>query len=216
MSTQAHKFCIECGAALRAKVKFCESCGTPVDAGASPDPSAAPAPASTEERLVGQMPCEWIRDKKGLFGGLKTRQGNLLITDRRIAFLHDVGDSISEEIGEDEWVESQATQRGLSWREVVRDYDWFSGAGRRFVGVAVDTLIAENGENWQTPLSRLVCAKVFLGSEDETDQMTIEVERAAPLRFFPFRASGETAAGWMRELLGADRSEITNQKLIRS
>lgn len=220
MSVNAPKSCKECGSGLRPGVKFCEACGSPVPGGKGPggtamaDPEPVPRSASTEERLIGQMPCDWITEKKGIFGGFKTRQGNLLITNRRLVFLHETMDSNAEEMAEDERVDREATRRGQTLREFVRNYDWFSGSGSRFVGVPVAALISEDSGNWEIPVDRLMGTRVFLGGDDDAEEVLMEVEGATPLKFRAFRASAESVAGWMTEVLGRDRVEMANQKLI--
>lgn len=203
-------FCTQCGAALRPGVKFCEACGNRVGTGDTLGESMAPSDPvahvnSTDigERLIGQMPCAWILDKKGLFGGQKTRQGNLLITNRRLVFLHETSQSNDEEVFEDERLDDEARKRGIELRELVRDYDWFGGPGKRFLESPVDELLGENRDNWEVPVGRVREVAMWPSQEDSPDQLQLRIEGDSPRSFLVFRAAIDAVAGWLRPILGA-------------
>lgn len=111
MSASPPEFCTQCGALLGLGVRFCEGCGCRVEvpgpdlghgAGSAKLPQVAPALSGHaagaslganggsrwgDERLIGQMPCAWQTGEKGLFGGAKSRQGNLIINPQRLIFV---------------------------------------------------------------------------------------------------------------------------------
>ncbi len=218
MSASSAKFCTGCGAALRPGVKFCESCGTRVETGGDEVTSSAPAPGaffeSGEERLVGQVPCAWVLEKKGFFGGHKTRQGNLLITNRRLVFLHETSKSNDEEVYEDERLEEEARKRGIELRELVRDYDWFGGPGKRFVDSPVDELLRENRDNWEVTLDQVNRARLWLSPDDCPEQLEVEDGETSPHRFQIYRAAGEAVEGWLGSLLGPGRFQTSTDELF--
>jgi hypothetical protein len=111
--------------------------------------------------LIGQAPCEWITGGRGLLGGRKTMQGNLVITDQRILFIRETDESNTEEMAEDERISEEADQRECTLRELVRGYDWFGGPGRRFREVPLDELLGEDRKNWALPLNRIAGVQVF-------------------------------------------------------
>ena len=167
-----------------------------------------------EERLIGQMPCAWVLEKKGFFGGHKTRQGNVLITNRRLVFLHETSKSNDEEVYEDERLEEEARQRGIELRELVRDYDWLGGPATRFVDSPVDELLSENRDNWEVALDQVDRARLWLSSDDCPEQLEVEGGEKSPFRFQLYRAAGQTVEGWLRSLLGPGRFEISTGELF--
>jgi hypothetical protein len=161
------------------------------------------------------MPCAWRTGEKGLFGGAKTRQGHLVISDQRFLFIHETDQSNGEELWEDERIRDKAEETGLPVRELVRGYDWFSGPGMRFVKSSPDELLSENPKNWILPLSRVARAQVYLSEDGGPDHVLLEVSGETPRGFIAFRASGEAALNWLYHALGPERVFQSHLELMK-
>ena len=220
MTDASPKFCSHCGAALRPGVRFCEECGVAVaqEPGhrSHVDSSVSGPNREGTEHLIGQAPCEWFTGGRGLLGGRKTIQGNLVITDQRILFIRETDESNTEEMAEDERISEEADRRECTLRELVRGHDWFSGPGRRFTEVPLDELLGEDRKNWALPLDRIVGALVVLPEEaDPTpEEIMLELDDGSRQTFHAFRASGEAVFQWLIGLLGAGKVRLSTQPPI--
>ena len=162
------------------------------------------------------LPCAWVTGGRGLLGGRKTMQGNLVITDQRILFIQETDESNTEEMAEDERIGEGADRRECTLRELVRGYDWFSGPGRRFTEVPLDELLGEDRKNWALPLNRIAGVQVFLPEEADPapEEIILDLNDGSRRTFRAFRASGEAFFQWLIGLLGAGKVRLSTQPLI--
>ncbi len=191
----ANRSCARCGAPIPDGDRFCQMCGM-----AAPPPTA-PGPAI--EAVVGHLPAEVVEEGKGVFGGARRRQVNLVITTGRLLCLQETEDTNSAWLAESERLEEEAARTGIPWRALIDRYPWNGPLWAEFFRNPPDALLAADSRNWAVPLRAIVEASVTL--DPERDRLDLLMDNGQVLSFGLFNLVGAAAARFLAQALGAAR-----------
>ena len=163
------------------------------------------------ERVVGHLPAETIEAGRGIFGGARRRQVNLVVTNTRLLCLQETEDTNTAWLAETERLEQEAARSGVPWRTLIDHYPWDGPPWAAFYRTPPDTLLAADNRNWAIPVHAIVKASVTL--DPERDQLQLLMDNGQVLSFQLFNLVGTAAARFLTQVLGPTRVRFSPHPL---
>lgn len=209
--------CPACGTILPGDARFCSSCGRPVEippTAPPPLPQTQPipvvrptftppaVPAAIPVIPPASLPSEqvvsvigMVTRKTGLFS---SELYHMVITDKRLIFALQTKEMQTNDVNQ---ARQEAKKQGKNLFGQI-GAQMSTRTGEKYMGVAPDSILAENPKNFSVDLSQVVKVSVFHGDSEDNSPDSMEIKTTSEkMKFIISNAFGVEKQ--LKQVLGA-------------
>ncbi|HOW91809.1 MAG TPA: zinc ribbon domain-containing protein [Anaerolineaceae bacterium] len=209
--------CPACGASLPGDARFCSSCGRPVEVPTAAPPSLpqtqlipivrpTPAPPAVPAAIPAIPPAPLPSEQVVSVIGMVTRKTGLfsselyhmVISSKRLIFALQTKEMQMNDVNQ---ARQEAKQQGKNFFGQI-GAQMSTRTGEKYMGVAPESILAENPKNFSVDLSQVVKVSVFHGDSEDNSPDSMEIKTTSEkMKFIISNAYGVEKQ--LKQVLGA-------------